>query len=91
MEYKAGSLRVWYRSNLTDGMTLKDVGSIMRAKEVIRAYTKQDLANDEVSFNAMGLEIYEDVGNGLEWCEWYNDNAEDIGEVIELEDDKYKN
>lgn len=77
---KEGDLRVWLnRNGQSEYIT---VGSQAEAKTIIRKAIKKDLKDYSISFNAFGLERFEDK----EWGEWYSRDGEDIMEVIDNEE-----
>lgn len=74
-ELENPTLRVWRQP----GDERQPVESVDDAVILIEAWTLSDLMNKFVEWNAFGLEQYEDG----EWLEWYNDEGQDIDEVIE--------
>ena len=77
---KLGDLRAWYTCDLgnPDAMELIPVTSPELAKKLIQEWTERDLKDDSVFCNAMGLEVFEDWGEGEQWAEWYSEEGIDI-------------
>lgn len=70
-------LQVWWIRN---GVTEKHrVLTVEDAIKLIKQFIKEDLEDKKFVWNAGGLEEFEDG----EWTEWYNDDGEDIMEVID--------
>lgn len=75
-------LRVyWIRDGKSTYFNVKDVEE---AKKVIERETQKDLRDPHVTWNASGLEVFEDG----EWSEYYNDEGLDIKEVMEEDEEK---
>lgn len=65
------------------------VASVEEAKKIIREAVAKDLKNRLITDNAFGLEIWEDNGDGFDWCEWYNEETgNDILQEIDEEDEE---
>ncbi len=81
-------LRIWLNRNGDN--TYIEIKNVITAEEIIREAIKKDLKDDSIITNAFGLEIFEDNGNGFEWCEWYCEEGEyegaDIIQIIEEKD-----
>jgi hypothetical protein len=74
-----GKLRVWWIRNPPRKADMFHVESIEAALKKLAELGKEDLADDSVNCNAGGLEIYsEECG----WSEWYNNEGDDIGELM---------
>ena len=43
---------------------------------MINHLAKKDLRNPRIDTNAFGLEVFDETEN--EWCEWYDENGNDI-------------
>jgi len=71
-------LRVWYVKNPPRDATNFSVLSIEAAKIKIHELTERDLEDEDIGSNAMGLEVFEDG----EWTEYYNDQGQDIMELM---------
>lgn len=70
-------LRVWWNSNGdTEYFKVEDINDAIRT---IKEKTDTDLRNDDIVWNAYGLEVFEDN----DWQEYSNDDGEDIAEIIE--------
>lgn len=77
-------LRVWHSTNLFH--TEIPVSSIDDAKKIIDMLAESDLNNPNIDYNAFGLEEHdENFPENGGWSEWYNDNGEDIVEVMDSE------
>jgi len=72
-------LRVWWTRN--GKQTRFSVKDVEEAKKVINRESSKDLKDRFVTWNAGGLEVYEDG----EWSEWYSEEGLDIMEVIDGE------
>lgn len=72
-----GQLQVWHSQ--WGSMQTIFVSSTDEAIKEINKRIASDLLDDSIVFNAFWLEVYED----WEWVEWYNDDGEDIIEVID--------
>lgn len=70
-------LRVWLNRNGRN--TYVKVQNEIEAEEIIRKAIAKDLKDENISSNAFGLEIFEDNGDGPEWCEWYCERAMIVG------------
>ncbi len=82
---KLGDLRAWAIRNPPAEPTCEIVQTPEEAINILSAAIATDLKDESVWSNAFGLEKYEDVGNegGPEWCEWYNDEGQDIMEIMD--------
>ena len=78
---KEGDLQVWWANNF--GSKRVDVKNIDQAKGCLKGFGQSEVDNENIGWNAGGLEVFE---NG-EWSEWYNENGSDIREVMEEEDE----
>ena len=75
-------LRVyWIRDGKTTYYRVEDVEE---AKKIIERETQKDLHDLRITWNASGLEVYEDG----EWCEYYNEDGLDIKEIMEEDEEK---
>ena len=75
------NLRVW---NFTSPPKLIDhypVESVDEAVTLINTLSEIQLKNDRIKDNAFGLEVFEDG----EWCEWNNEDGDDIMALAELD------
>lgn len=88
MNFNEGDMRVWWCRGYSDTdrpMTYIPVATPEAAIPVLQELADNDLKNAEVYFNAGGLMVFE----GNDWCEWYNDEGEDIDDYAErLADEK---
>lgn len=80
MGIKIGSLRMWHNRNGVN--EFHAVGSPEEAMKLIDSLSASDLKDDSVSFNAFGLEVYDESTGRLGWSEWYKD-GEDIIEIMD--------
>lgn len=76
-------LRVWYIRNVPGKPRLLHVESVEEAKVKIRELTEQDLKDDGVVSNAMGLEYYDEEDK--DWSEYYDNEGQDIMEMMKGE------
>ena len=67
-----------------------NVTSPMQAIALIEQWADDDLHNPNVSYNAFGLEVYDDTdlpegdkGTDEGWSEWYNSEGQDIAELMD--------
>lgn len=74
------SLRVWHFKN--SSMTHYAVDDIEEAKRLINQLILDDLADENIFVNTFGLEERESNGD---YCEWYNDDAESILDIMDRE------
>jgi len=74
---KPWTLRVWHAQ--WKNMQTIFVSNIDEAIKEINKRIASDLLDDSVPFNAFWLEVWEDD----DWTEWYNDEWDDIIEVID--------
>lgn len=95
-EPKEGDLRVWYLHQLGCGSmfsaAVSSVGSAVEFLfinyELMLYLFEQGKIKDYC--NAGGLEVYESDGEGgYEWCEWYNEDGFDVGEIMAVLTDNY--
>lgn len=78
-----GDLRVWWwRENA--GIEKHTVATVDDAMAKLDKLAAADLANDTVSANTGGLEVY----NGSEWEEWEDENGFDISDVVNARDEQ---
>ena len=88
-EPKKGDLQVWSRSNKEPRN--KRVGSVKEAIEWIQRWSKKELHDNSIEYNAFGLEVFEEVSmssDELGWCEYYDKHGRDVMEII---DEDYEN
>jgi len=88
MENKIGALRIWWNSNFGNKPYTRIVKDVEEAKLLIDVLSQYDLyLGDLINSNAFGLEIY--VGEYVDyetnegWEEYYNDDSQDISEIID--------
>lgn len=74
-------LRVWWNRN--GKQTTYKANDVEDAKRIINILSNNDLNNPLVTWNAGGLEVFEDG----EWCEWYSEEGLDIKEIMDNEDE----
>lgn len=86
---KNGTLRVYHIQNGNMAHQI-EVESPMQAIALIEGWANEDLHNPNISFNAFGLEEYddtdlteEDKGTDEGWTEWYNSDGQDIAEIMD--------
>ena len=72
-------MRVWWSRNVPNRPKYFKVKDIEEAKRTIEELTQEDLKDKSVEDNVGGLEVFE---NG-EWSEYYNDDGQDIMEIID--------
>ena len=72
-------LRVWWIFNPPHEPERYLVSSIGQAKCLIQELTKRDLVDKSITSNAGGVEVFEDD----EWTEFYDDEGNDIFEIID--------
>jgi len=88
---KAGDLRVWWIPQVPMKAFYAPVDSPREGKKLLTVLAEYDLFQFENKvkpdyFNAGGLQMYEEDGNGrMEWCDWQNEDGDDI-DYIEFED-----
>lgn len=71
--------RVWHNSNLGSEAFHKMVETVDEGADVIKLLADYDnYLGDIIPANAQGLEVLEDG----EWSEWYNDDGQDICELV---------
>ena len=70
-------LRAWWNRNSTQ--ITKDVKTVEEAIKWINEQAELDLKDNNIIWNAGGLEEFEDG----EWSEYYNEDGLDIKEIIE--------
>lgn len=74
-------LRVWYIKNIPGQPTHYHVDSLEEAKKVLQELIDRDSHDSSVTDNAMGLEEFD----GEEWLEWYDEDGNDIFELLLVE------
>lgn len=76
-------LRAWH---IINGVVVerRDVETPDEAKTIIRKWIDNDIQNPQISYNAFGLEEFDPVLNT--YCEYYNEDGDDIMEEIDAED-----
>ena len=72
------NLRVWHIQNPPNHPMHWSVSSVEEARQKIQKLIQLDLKNTRIVSNAFGLEIQEND----EWSEWYNDEGQDIMELV---------
>lgn len=88
VEVNEGDLRVWWIPQVPmNNSFYVTVKSIDEAKLVLDCLANYDLWQLKYRIkpdysNAGGLQRLEMTGDKLEWVEWYNDDDEDIDEVM---------
>lgn len=82
--HQEGDLRVWYINNPPNRPTLHPVRDIEAALTTYEELLREDKGEYHP---AIGLEVFE---NG-QWCEWYDDNGDDIQDVLRNEDSAREN
>ena len=82
---KQGDLEVWYIGSKNERrISVPDTQAAIRW---INKWTNNDLKDDSIQFNSMGLKVYEDDGaGGMMWQEYYNDDGQDIIEMIDMKE-----
>lgn len=78
-----GELRVWWIPQIPMKPFIILVKNKNEALLILKTLAEYDQFQYENNVkpdycNAGGLEVYEDE----EWCEWYNDDGEDINEIM---------
>lgn len=64
------------------------VDTVEKGKELIKVLMERDLHNPSIEFNCFGLEEYSEKAiDGEHWTEWYNEDGEDVMEVIGKENE----
>lgn len=89
-----GTLRVYHIQNGNMAHQI-EVETPMQAISLIEQWADEDLHNPNISFNAFGLEEYDDTnlpdvltGTDEGWSEWYNSDGQDIIEILDEMEDK---
>ena len=59
-----------------------EVKNIKEAKIVLNTLTKRDLNDERITDNVMGLEEFTGNKQAGEWSEYYNEDGENIDEII---------
>lgn len=82
----SGTLRVWWIPQVPGKPFHVPVQDVAQAKLIMQTLARYDLFQYENRIkpdyaNMGGLEVFEDG----EWCEWNNDEGDDIGEVMRQE------
>jgi len=85
-DLKLGTMRVWHIANPPSNPKYFPVETIEQAKSILNTRITADLKDDTVTCNAFGLEIVEDIDNGPEWCEYYDEGGFDIMEIMDEEE-----
>jgi hypothetical protein len=93
-----GELLVWNSINPPTHMRYYRVGTPNEGAQVIGHLAAEQLKDDKIHSNAFGLmrsepKVVEAGGDltrvdGLEWCEWYDDEGRDVDEAFENTLDK---
>lgn len=73
-----GSLRLYRIINPPAEPQLFPVKDLMHGLRLLLALADSDLLDPDVVSNVYGLEVYGDDG---EWCDWENENGEDISSI----------
>lgn len=79
-------LRIWYAKNPPRPLKYFPVDSVEQAVTEINKMIQRDLDDPCVTDNAFGLEVYEDG----EWTEYYNEEGNDVFEIIEEAEESQK-
>jgi hypothetical protein len=85
-ETHVGALRVWYIINVPGTPEHIPVDTPEEAIKVINDEAERQLRNPDIHSNVFGLEVYEEDSDGdgnPGWCEWYNEDGEDIDSYAE--------
>lgn len=87
---KKGDLRVWWIPQVPGKPFHVTVKSVDEAKLLLRTLADYDLFQFEHHIkpdycNAGGLEEFD----GQEWCEWYNEDGDDIDLVMDNEEESH--
>lgn len=84
---KENQLRVWWSSQIPITEESKEeylVENVEEAKKKIIELTNRDLKIESIIDNVGGLEIFEKNHEGkLEWSEYYDEEGNDIDEILE--------
>ena len=90
---KNGTLRVYHLQSGNMAHQI-EVETPQQAIALINQWADEDLHNPNVSFNAFGLEEYDDTdlpegdkGTDAGWSEWYNSEGQDIIEIMDAIDE----
>lgn len=90
-EPKVGDLRVWWIPQIPGKPFHVHVESVEEAVLILNTLAAYDAFQLENNIkpdycNVGGLEVYDSCGgndgNSPGWCEWYNDEGDDIDQVI---------
>jgi len=79
VKHVSKELRVWWIVNVPNKPIFTLVKNVEEAKVIIKREIKRQLKDSSISSNVFGLEEFEDG----EWREYYNDDSEDIMEMID--------
>lgn len=71
-------MRVLHANSINKNPVYHDVKSINDAIIIINAIAQEELLNEDIEFNAFGLEVYEDD----DWSEYYDEEGRDISEIM---------
>ena len=85
---KEGQLRVWHIPQVPCKSFKVYVNTVQEAKKILETLAIYELFKLEYKIkpdysNAQGLEVYEDG----EWCDWYNEDGEDIDDYKVINDE----
>jgi len=96
-----GALRWWHMFAPTDHQRYMHHHSVASPAEALRLIREQipydleakdDRGRELVYMSAHGLEVYEEDGSedgeSPGWCEWYDDEGNDIMAVLDAEDEE---
>ena len=76
IDTREGDLCLWWnRDGVTQFIPVDDIEDAIQSVEQL---TLSDLEDPDVTFNACGLEVFQ----GGEWHEWYDEQDQDITEII---------
>lgn len=76
-----GDLSVWWIRNPPAPAEFWSVASVEEAVRILKETATNDIAMG-VQVNVAGVEVFEDG----EWCEWYDEDGNDIDAVMDEED-----
>lgn len=83
---KEGQLRVYHIAN-GEYAHQQEVQTPEEAMKLIDKWSEEDLHNPRIEYNCFGLEEYSEKAiDGEHWTEWYNENGDDIMEVMALKE-----
>ena len=69
-----GDLRVWNIINVPNTPDRYKVSTPKEGYDLITDMANEQLQMSSITSNAFGLEVFEEC----EWCEWYDENGDDI-------------